>query len=62
VLLSAHDELALRVRDDGRGFSGTTRRSGLRNIAERAERHGGSCTVTSRPDEGTTVVWRVPLR
>jgi signal transduction histidine kinase len=34
--------------------------SGLRNIEERAERLGGSCTVESSAEAGTTIRWEVP--
>jgi signal transduction histidine kinase len=34
--------------------------SGLRNMQERADELGGSCTVESAKDVGTTVVWTVP--
>ncbi|WP_420833967.1 hypothetical protein [Streptomyces antarcticus] len=38
-------------------------RSGLRNIAERAERLGGALVITGSPEEGsgTRLEWRVPL-
>ena len=36
--------------------------SGLRNIRERAEKLGGTCTVESSPAGGTTISWTVPLR
>jgi signal transduction histidine kinase len=62
VYLSAGHDLWLRVVDDGRGFAATTeRRSGLANLARRAEQLGGSLLVDSRPGEGTTVEWRVPF-
>jgi len=51
----------LRVVDDGVGLSEGGRRSGLRNMAERAERLGGSFQATTRPSGGTAVVWRVPV-
>ena len=62
VALSAHEEVVLRIRDDGLGFSSPARRGGLANMEERAAAHEGTCTVTSAPGEGTTVLWRVPLR
>jgi signal transduction histidine kinase len=57
----------LEVVDDGQGFSPSGRSSGLRNMAARAEAHGGSCTVIDRvargdDESGTALCWRVPLR
>jgi signal transduction histidine kinase len=62
VYVSAGPDLWLRVADDGRGFADETgRSSGLGNLAQRAERLGGSLVVDGVPGEGTTVEWRVPL-
>ncbi|WP_245795792.1 sensor histidine kinase [Actinacidiphila alni] len=53
--------LTVTVDDDGVGIpSGDGRRSGLRNLAERAERHGGTLTVTESAPGGTRLTWRVP--
>jgi signal transduction histidine kinase len=60
VTLSVADEVALKVRDDGIGMSGGERRSGLRNMQDRALELGGHLTVTSGPDAGTTISWAVP--
>jgi signal transduction histidine kinase len=51
----------LTVTDNGVGLAPGGRRSGLRNMAERAEQRGGSLTLTTPPDGGTTLVWEVPL-
>jgi signal transduction histidine kinase len=54
--------LELRIADDGRGIGSSTRRSGLHNLRERAERRGGSCVVEElRPGVGTVVRWQVPV-
>lgn len=54
--------LRLRVADDGRGIDpAVTRRSGLANLRERAERLGGTFSVTARRPNGTVVEWAVPL-
>jgi signal transduction histidine kinase len=56
------DELTIDVTDDGRGVpADNRRRSGLSNMASRAERHGGVCSVTSAASGGTRVKWTVPL-
>jgi signal transduction histidine kinase len=56
------DRLRVEVLDDGHGLpSGDRRSSGLDNLAERARRHGGSCTADSPVGGGTRLVWQVPL-
>ncbi|MBT2212694.1 MULTISPECIES: GAF domain-containing sensor histidine kinase [Actinomadura] len=55
-----HD-LTLRVEDDGVGIPEGGRRSGLRNMEERAKGLGGSFSTRPRLDGGTTLVWCVPL-
>ncbi|MEU5208709.1 GAF domain-containing protein [Streptomyces sp. NPDC020742] len=54
-------ELTLTVRDDGVGIPEEGRRSGLRNLAKRAEAMGGEMTVESPAEGGTRLVWHVPL-
>ncbi|ROP55612.1 GAF domain-containing sensor histidine kinase [Streptomyces sp. PanSC9] len=61
VLTAGGREVSLTVSDDGVGIPPGGRRSGLRNMAERAEQLGGHFD-TSRPDAGgATLRWRVPL-
>jgi signal transduction histidine kinase len=61
IRLSSTDGVELRVTDDGDGLPDEmTRRSGLANLVRRAEGHGGSCTVESKPGGGVTMTWRVP--
>jgi signal transduction histidine kinase len=61
--VEAGSELALRVTDDGTGIGPQTRRSGLANLAERAEQLGGTLR-TGPADEtagsGAALEWRVP--
>ncbi|MGH8869877.1 MAG: GAF domain-containing protein [Actinomycetes bacterium] len=56
-------DLSLTVVDDGCGLPPGPggRRSGLRNMAERAEADGGTLDVGNAPTGGTRLVWRVPL-
>ncbi len=61
VTVQADTELALRVRDDGAGMGGSTRRSGLANLAERATELGGKLAITPAEGGGTQLDWRVPL-
>jgi signal transduction histidine kinase len=61
VDLVVGDEVVLTVTDDGTGYVDTGRRSGLRNLADRAEGLGGSFEIRQAgPDGGTVAVWRVP--
>jgi signal transduction histidine kinase len=53
--------LTLRVVDNGIGIGPMTRRSGLLNLANRAEELGGEMLVTSPEGGGTELEWRVPL-
>nr|WP_282504678.1 GAF domain-containing protein [Streptomyces rhizoryzae] len=63
VSLALHDRrLTLTVTDDGVGIRGAGgRRSGLRNLARRAEDAGGELTVEAPPDGGTRLIWSAPL-
>ncbi|GAA2128546.1 two-component system sensor histidine kinase [Actinomadura napierensis] len=62
VAIDVGDDLTLRVEDDGVGIPEGGRRSGLRNLGERAEVCGGSFDTRRRPGGGTVLVWRVPLK
>ncbi len=56
------DELDIIVTDDGCGISpDNERRSGLANMASRAEQIGGRCHLATPPGGGTQVRWTVPL-
>jgi signal transduction histidine kinase len=45
----------------GMGIPPEGRRSGLRNLAERAEELGGRLEWDCPEGSGTTLVWRVPV-
>lgn len=61
-LAAADGEVRLTVRDDGAGVPSGGRRSGLRNLAERAEQLGGTLTLSAPPEgTGTVLDWRAPL-
>ncbi|MEU9044799.1 MULTISPECIES: hypothetical protein [unclassified Kitasatospora] len=48
------------VTDNGVGIPADSRRSGLHNLAERAQKLGGTFDVQA-PEEGTRLVWKAPL-
>ncbi|MEU4541318.1 GAF domain-containing protein, partial [Streptosporangium sp. NPDC023825] len=58
---AGRERLVLTVADNGIGLSADGRRSGLRNLQERAERLGGSFTAGCPSEGGTRLVWNVPL-
>ncbi|MCK2213815.1 GAF domain-containing protein [Actinomadura sp. ATCC 31491] len=53
--------LSLSVRDNGVGLPSGGRRSGLRNLEDRATRLGGSFSAAPGESGGTVVSWSVPL-
>ncbi|MFD5328383.1 GAF domain-containing protein [Streptomyces sp. NPDC127092] len=60
-LQATGDEVLLTVSDNGRGIPADGRRSGLRNLEERAGSLGGTLR-TERPEEGgSRLLWRAPL-
>lgn len=61
VAIDAADHLTIRICDDGVGVPDNPRRSGLNNLARRAEQCGGNCTVLPGAGGGTELTWRVPL-
>ncbi|HEV2370701.1 MAG TPA: ATP-binding protein, partial [Streptosporangiaceae bacterium] len=62
VVVERGDDLVLRVRDNGVGLGGNTRRSGLANLTQRASQFGGTLEVRPGNPGGTDLEWRVPLR
>ncbi|MEV4801661.1 GAF domain-containing protein [Nonomuraea sp. NPDC049421] len=57
----AEGRLTLVVADDGVGLGDSGRRSGLRNIEERAARLGGAAELETPAEGGTRLAWHVPL-
>lgn len=54
-------QVRLTVSDDGVGIPAEGRRSGLANLAERAQQLGGELEVITPEGGGSILVWRVPL-
>ncbi|WP_133896167.1 GAF domain-containing sensor histidine kinase [Streptomyces sp. KS 21] len=61
TLRAAKGEIMLTVSDNGKGIPAQGRRSGLRNLAERAEGLGGTFTIETPDEGGSRLVWRAPL-
>jgi signal transduction histidine kinase len=59
VAVTVGDDVSVVVTDDGRGLPSITVRSGMTNLADRAERRGGRLSTTSGTS-GTQVSWVVP--
>jgi signal transduction histidine kinase len=60
--MSAADQLVIDITDNGRGIPpDNQRRSGLANIAHRAEQAGGTCEINTPADGGTHLRWTAPL-
>jgi signal transduction histidine kinase len=62
VTVEVGSDLVLRVIDNGMGIGPGTRRSGLANLADRAEGLGGRLQVGAAEGGGTELDWRVPIR
>ena len=62
VGVAAFDDVVVRVTDDGVGVPPDGRRSGLKNLQDRAALAAGTFEVACRAAGGTELVWRAPLR
>ncbi|WP_405959078.1 GAF domain-containing sensor histidine kinase [Streptomyces sp. NBC_00868] len=60
-LKAGQGEIVLTVSDNGTGIAAQGRRSGLRNLDERAQDLGGTFSVGTPDGGGSTLVWRAPL-
>src|SRR5262249_15608642 len=63
LTVGADRQLAIVVRDDGRGFD-TARvkpELGLHSIDDRVDQVGGTWQIASAPGQGTTLSVRLPL-
>ena len=61
VIVAVNHELVLTVRDNGVGIKPAGRRSGLRNLEQRAAAFGGSLVTSAANGGGTELIWRVPV-
>jgi signal transduction histidine kinase len=53
--------LYVSIRDDGVGGADPSRGSGLIGLTDRVEALGGTITVTSPPDQGTSLQVELPV-
>ncbi|TDW92232.1 GAF domain-containing protein [Kribbella sp. VKM Ac-2566] len=61
VEISVGDSLVLaRITDNGIGIGPSTRRSGLRNLTERAQALGGTVRITTNDPHGTVIELQAP--
>jgi len=63
-LSSDHNSIRLKIKDDGCGIAGTGSRNtghGLMHMKERAELLGGSFSLQSQPNDGTTIEIIIPI-
>ncbi|MGY1682464.1 GAF domain-containing protein [Geodermatophilus sp. SYSU D01176] len=60
VTVSVDTEVRVVVTDNGVGLPAVAVRSGLTNLTDRAERHGGRLTTSTGP-KGTQIRWTVPM-
>lgn len=60
ILVSAGENIVVRVSDNGRGIAEDVAESGLRNMRDRAAEHGGFLALDSTPGSGTCLTWSVP--
>ena len=61
VTVSVDRDVTVTIADDGIGMPGSTARSGLHNLADRAVRAGGHCAITAPDAGGTQLTRTAPL-
>jgi signal transduction histidine kinase len=61
ILVTAEQDLAVVIQDDGAGIPDGRAWSGLANLTERAAELGGGLVVQAAEGGGTRLEWRVPL-
>lgn len=59
-VVASADEITVAVADNGHGIADTSRRSGLKNLSERAQRRAGELDIESTA-EGTRLRLRLPV-
>lgn len=61
VSVAVHDDLVVEISDNGIGIDeGEDRRSGLANMASRADAYGGCFRLAESDEGGTSVRWTIP--
>lgn len=61
VIVTVDDNLTIEVIDDGVGIAEDITPRGLRNLVDRADQVGGTCTAVPHSDGGTRLTWTAPL-
>ena len=61
VTMSVGDDLTIEVTDNGVGLPAAVARSGLHNLADRAQQAGGTFSVRSQEGGGTRLLWAAPV-
>ncbi len=61
VTVSVADDLVIDVTDDGVGLPDSVARSGLHNLADRAQQAGGTMSLAAGPEGGTRLTWSAPV-
>jgi len=61
VTVDVGQDITVEVVDDGVGIPAHVGRSGLHNVAHRAEALGGELRLARAGDHGTRLTWRAPL-
>jgi two-component system sensor histidine kinase DevS len=61
ISVTVDDDLTITVSDDGGGIGGDITRSGLANLASRADQCGGHFEIGESPTGGARLVWSAPL-
>ncbi len=61
-LQKSNDQLKLIIKDNGKGFDATvaSEGNGLRNMRQRAEKHGGNILVNTAIGQGSTITLHLP--
>jgi signal transduction histidine kinase len=57
IISSSEGLLGIQISDDGIGYVGGGRKSGLQNLEERAKECNGTFSITKKEPLGTRALW-----